>query len=73
MPDIHEGLSSSLVGTSEGLSSEGLKNIDIDDIDRELLLRQSRILYPEVEEWILEMSVEAYINEVLRCSDVTTQ
>ena len=72
MPDIHE-VSSSLVGTSEGLSSEGLKNIDIDDIDRELLLRQSRILYPEVEEWILEMSVEAYINEVLRCSDVTTQ
>jgi hypothetical protein len=69
MPDIHE-VSSSLVGTSEGLSSEGLKNIDIDDIDRELLLRQSRILYPEVEEWILEMSVEAYINEVLRCSDV---
>ena len=67
MPDIHE-VSSSLVGTSEGL-----KNIDIDDIDRELLLRQSRILYPEVEEWILEMSVEAYINEVLRCSDVTTQ
>ena len=64
MPDIHE-VSSSL--------SEGLKNIDIDDIDRELLLRQSRILYPEVEEWILEMSVEAYINEVLRCSDVPTQ
>ena len=61
MPDIHE------------VSSEGLKNIDIDDIDRELLLRQSRILYPDVEEWILEMSVEAYINEVLRCSDVTTQ
>jgi hypothetical protein len=71
MPDIHEVSSSS--SSSEALSSEALKNIDIDDIDRELLLRQSRILYPDVEEWILEMSVEAYINEVLRCSDVPTQ
>lgn len=41
-----------------------VKNIDVDDMDFELLLRQSKILYPEVDEWILQMSVEAYINEL---------
>jgi len=41
-----------------------VKNIDFDDIDFELLIRQSKLLYPEVEEWILEMSVEAYINQL---------
>ena len=46
-------------------TSSPVTNDDIDDIDKELLLRQSRLLYPDVEEWILEMSVEAYINEVL--------
>ncbi len=41
-----------------------VKNIDIDDFDRDILLRQSRILYPEVEEWILNMSVESYMNQL---------
>jgi hypothetical protein len=33
-----------------------------DEIDRDLLLRQSRLLYPEIEDWILNMSIEAYIS-----------
>jgi hypothetical protein len=41
-----------------------VKNIDIDDFDRDILLRQARILYPEVEEWILNMSVESYMNQL---------
>ena len=51
-------------------TSSPVTNVDIDDIDKELLLRQSRLLYPDVEEWILEMSVEAYINEVLLSSSL---
>jgi hypothetical protein len=35
-----------------------------DAIDRDLLLRQSRLLYSEVEDWILEMSIDAYINSL---------
>ena len=47
-----------------------VKNIDFDDIDFELLMRQSKLLYPEVEEWILEMSVEAYINEFKKQNEI---
>ena len=39
-------------------------NVPFDDIDRDLLLRQSRLLYSEVEDWILEMSIDAYINSL---------
>jgi uncharacterized membrane-anchored protein len=28
---------------------------------REMLIRQSRVLYPEKENWIIEMAVDAYI------------
>jgi len=33
-----------------------------DAIDRDLLLRQSQLLYPEAEDWILNMALDAYIN-----------
>jgi len=32
-------------------------------IEKDILLRQSRLLYPEVEEWILEMAVSAYLKQ----------
>jgi hypothetical protein len=31
--------------------------------EKDMLLRQSRVLYPEIEEWILEMAVHAYIKQ----------
>ena len=31
--------------------------------EKDMLLRQSRILYPEVEEWILTMAVSAYLKQ----------
>ena len=31
--------------------------------EKDMLLRQSRILYPEVEEWILVMAVSAYLKQ----------
>ena len=33
---------------------------NIDEIDKDMLLRQSRILYPEVEDWVLNLAIEAY-------------
>jgi hypothetical protein len=29
-------------------------------------LRQSRLLYPEVEDWVLNMAIEAYVSELKR-------
>ena len=41
------------------------KNVDVDEeMKKDLLLRQSRLLYPEVEDWVLNMAIEAYINEL---------
>jgi hypothetical protein len=31
--------------------------------EKDMLLRQSRLLYPEVEEWILVMAVSAYLKQ----------
>ena len=39
-------------------------NVPFDEIDRDILLRQSRLLYPDVEDWILNMSIEAYIKSL---------
>ena len=39
-------------------------NIDLsNEIDTDLLLRQSRLLYPEVEDFILNLAIDAYITE----------
>lgn len=46
-----------------------LFNVPIDNLDRDLLMRRSRLLYPDVEEWVLEMAVEAYVNGLSHMSD----
>ena len=33
------------------------------EAEKDMLLRQSRVLYPEVEEWILTMTVSAYLKQ----------
>ena len=38
---------------------------NIDEIDKDMLLRQSRILYPEVEDWVLNLAIEAYENSLI--------
>jgi len=46
---------------------EVLKNVDVDEeMNKDLLLRQSRLIYPEVEDWVLNMAIEAYVNELKR-------
>jgi len=37
---------------------------DIDEIDKDMLLRQASILYPEVETWVLNLAIEAYENSL---------
>ena len=50
-------------------------NIDITDnkqeeFERDLLLRQSKLLYPDVEDWVLNLAIEAYQNEVKKEKDI---
>ena len=46
-------------------------NVDIDtDLDKDLLLRQSKLLYPKVDEWVLNMAIEAYLNSKKNCEDM---
>ena len=33
------------------------------ETEKDMLLRQSRVFYPEVEEWILTMAVSAYLKQ----------
>ena len=33
-----------------------------EEMEKEMLMRQAKILYPEVEEWVLEMSIKAHLN-----------
>ena len=38
--------------------------------EKDMLLRQSRILYPEVEPWILEMAVSTYLKQKQQNPDI---
>jgi len=37
---------------------------NIDEMNKDMLLRQSRILYPENEDWLLNLAIEAYENSL---------
>ena len=41
-----------------------------EDEEKDMLLRQSRVLYPEVEEWILTMSVSTYLKQKQQNPDI---
>ena len=45
-------------------------------LKKDMLLRQARVLYPELEEWLLEMAVNVHIaqekeNEKVKITDLT--
>ena len=45
-------------------------------LKKDMLLRQARVLYPELEEWLLEMAVNMHIaqekeNEKIKITDLT--
>ena len=47
-----------------------------DKLKKDMLLRQARVLYPELEEWLLEMAVNMHIdqekeNEKVKITDLT--
>jgi len=46
-------------------------NIDIDtDLDKDLLIRQAKLMYSEVDEWILTLAIEAYLNSNKKIEDM---
>ena len=36
----------------------------MDEISRDLLMRQAQILYPDCESWIMDLAMEAYFNSL---------
>jgi hypothetical protein len=47
-----------------------------DTLKKDMLLRQARVLYPELEEWLLEMAVNMHIaqekeNDKVKITDLT--
>jgi hypothetical protein len=57
-----------VAGGQNPLTIQEVKNnVDVnEEMNKDLLLRQSRLLYPEVEDWVLNMAIEAYVNEIKR-------
>ena len=46
---------------------EVLNNVDVDEeMNKDILLRQARLLYGDIEDWVLNMAIEAYVNELKR-------
>ena len=48
--------------TTEPILHDGFEEDEAEE-EKDMLLRQSRVLYPEVEEWILTMTVSAYLKQ----------
>ena len=45
-------------------------------LKKDMILRQARVLYPELEEWLLEMAVNMHIaqekeNDIVKITDLT--
>jgi hypothetical protein len=45
-------------------------------LKKDMLLRQAKLLYPELEEWLLEMAVNIHIaqekqNDIVKITDLT--
>ena len=45
-------------------------------LKKDMLLRQAKVLYPELEEWLLEMTVNIHIaqekqNDIVKITDLT--
>ncbi len=46
-------------------------NVDTDtDLDKDLLMRQAKLMYSEVDEWVLTLAIEAYLNSKKNCEDM---
>ena len=39
-----------------------MNKIDEIEIQKDLLMRQSKILYPKCEQWVMDLAMEAYFN-----------
>lgn len=35
-----------------------------EDLTKDILLREAKLLYPEVEDWILKIAIDGYINTI---------
>ena len=54
---------------TEPISHDSFEEDEVEE-EKDMLLRQSRILYPEVEEWILVMAVTAYLKQKEQTPDI---
>jgi hypothetical protein len=50
--------------------TEDIVDTKKEEIERDLLFRQSKLLYPDVEDWVLNMAIEAYQNEIKQEKDM---
>jgi hypothetical protein len=43
---------------------EVIQNEDVDEsLEKDILLRNARILYPETEDWLLNLAIEIYLKQ----------
>jgi hypothetical protein len=43
---------------------EVIQNEDVDEsLEKDILLRKSRVLYPETEDWLLNLAIEIYLKQ----------
>ena len=38
--------------------------------EKDMLIRQARVLYPEIEQWVIEMAVSAYLKQKKQNPDI---
>jgi hypothetical protein len=38
--------------------------------EKDMLIRQARVLYPEIEQWVIEMAVSAYVKQKQQNPDI---
>ena len=55
---------------TEPILHDSFEEADEAETEKDMLIRQTRVLYPEVEEWILTMTVSAYLKQKQQNPDI---
>lgn len=57
---------------AEPISCERQDTFEEDEAEEEkdMLIRQARVLYPEIEQWVIEMAVSAYLKQKKQNPDI---
>ena len=55
---------------AEPILHDSFEEADEAEAEKDMLIRQARVLYPEIEQWVIEIAVSAYLKQKKQNPDI---